>query len=849
MKEGTIKVANLKKTILAVTIAAAAQSALAVPIGPLDVPVTGLYKQSVTGTMTDLTLSGSGTVIRFLGENGVDITRSTIGGNVANNANISVYGNDLHALGFTDTNVGGSITNNGALSTNQGTSGLGIGLTRTTAGDLINKGSIRINNQLVPGTFDVNRGIMIDGGSHLTGSVINDAMIQIDGANSEGINISSADGASPAATTKIDGDVINNVTVNTAGSNSRAITMKNVDFGNSVINNGVISTVGGGTTGILMDNTDFDTIQNNETMRIRGQDSVAINVVNSTGKNIINKGHILSDGVGIQVKNDNPETLYTITQDEGSIGGATKSIDGNNQTNVNLNGGTILGDMFGIKTLAVAGDVTVDADNIQALLVDVKTNQLYLARLNTNVSGDLTVRSLAALQLRLSDSTDANTAIAKVGGKATFESGSQVRLTANEGDFKQVDGTKYTLVSANQLVNNGLTVTSDSALITVKSFKVEGDQLTAILGSATPEEVEHTIELVGGSANAASALKPFTEVLKGMDVNDPLYKQFVSADPETLKKLAEQLSPEVNGGAFAAASNASGMASKATAERVRSIGANSGDVLNNAGAWIKVLTADASQGTRNQISGYDADSSGVIIGADGKLNDFTTLGVAYSYIQSDVNSNNGNKTDVTTNLFTGYGGWEKGPINVDGSITFGKSDNDSKRYIGNSTAKGSYDSDLFALDVTAGYRFPLNHSLTIEPLVGGRYTNVETDSFSEKGSPAALSTGSQRLEKGELGFGVRADGSYPVGKGLLKPTARVMAYHDFIQDSTATTSAFVLGGTTFLSTGASPTSESYEAGLGLDYSVGKVTVGAAYDYATQADFHADAFSIRARYDF
>ncbi|KZN20676.1 MULTISPECIES: autotransporter domain-containing protein [Pseudomonas] len=838
--------ANLKKTILAVAITAVAQSAFAI-----DLQVTGLNSQSVTGSMTDLTLSGTGTVIRLLQEDGVNISNATISGNAVNNANINTYGNDLGGLKFADSTIGGSITNNGALQSNQGTSGLGIGLTNTSANNLINNSNIRVFNQVVPGTFDPNRGIAISDGSHLTGSVINNGQIQSEGNFAEGISIFSADGASPSATTKIDGDVINNLAVVTAGgSDNRAITMKNVAFGHDVINNGTISTNGLRSIGILMDHTDFDTIQNNDMLTASGQNSVGIKIDNSTGNEIINNGAIVSGGVGIQVKHDNPAAVFTVTQNAGSLTGGDKAIDGNNQTNFNLNGGTVLGDLAGLKTLAIGGDSTVDADHIQALLVDVKTNQLYLARLNTEVSGDLTVRSLAAVQLRLSDSTDANTAIAKVGGKATFESGSQVRLTANEGDFKQVDGTKYTLVSANQLVDNGLTVKSSSALITVKSFAVENGQITAILGGATPDEAAHTIELVGGSSNASNAIKPFTEsVLKNMDVNDPLYKQFVKADPETLKKLAEQLAPDVNGGAFSAASSASSLASNAVASRARSVGANSGDVLTNTGAWIKVLSADASQGTRNQISGFDADSSGVIIGADGKLNDFTTLGVAYSYVQSDVKSNNGNKTDVHTSAFTGYGGWEKGPIDVYGSITYGLSKNESKRYIGDSTAKADYDSDLFALDLTAGYRFPIKNNLTIEPLVGARYTNIESDSFSEKGSAAALSTGSQRLEKAELGFGVRADGSYQVGKGLLKPQARLMAYHDFTQDETSTTSSYVLGGTTFLSTGASPASDSYEASLGLDYSVGKVTVGVAYDYATQSDFHADAFSVKARLDF
>lgn len=248
------------------------------------------------------------------------------------------------------------------------------------------------------------------------------------------------------------------------------------------------------------------------------------------------------------------------------------------------------------------------------------------------------------------------------------------------------------------------------------------------------------------------------------------------------------------------------------------------------GAWVKVLNGDSNQNERGGISGYDADSSGIIIGADGKLNEQTTLGLAFSHVHTDVNGDNGNDTDVDTNLLTGYAGWENGPVTVLGSLSYGKSENDSKRHIASETAKASYDANMLAADLSAGYTFNLNENLAVQPIIGTRYTKVDIDGFTEKGPAAALSTGSQKLEVFDVGGGVKLKGTY----GNFKPTARLMAYRDLVQDSAQTNSAFTLGGNTFVTSGVEATKWTY--GVGLEWTHGQYTLGAAYDYTRKADF-------------
>ncbi|MEN1396548.1 autotransporter outer membrane beta-barrel domain-containing protein, partial [Pseudomonas aeruginosa] len=94
---------------------------------------------------------------------------------------------------------------------------------------------------------------------------------------------------------------------------------------------------------------------------------------------------------------------------------------------------------------------------------------------------------------------------------------------------------------------------------------------------------------------------------------DPVFQAYVNAsqDPAALKKLAEQLAPEVNGGATQAATSGQTLMSNVTGNRTSSLrGASSGDVLQNTGIWVQALYSDANQDLRDGVAGFNAYSRG-----------------------------------------------------------------------------------------------------------------------------------------------------------------------------------------------------------------------------------------------
>lgn len=580
---------------------------------------------------------------------------------------------------------------------------------------------------------------------------------------------------------------------------------------------------------------------------------------------IINSGTIRDDSTAITIEGFTANQPWILNT--GNIIAGVNAIDASGALNypagtgveMKWNAGTIKGNLVGMHEVAIEGAVTFDGQSMEARFVDLgwtadnATGHLELKQAHTTISTDnLQVAQGASLGLTLSSATDAQQALVTVTGTAIFEANSQIKLAAKGSDFS-VEGTSYTLLQAGNLVDQGLSVVSSSALLNVDSYAVNGNTIVSTVTAKGTDEVASNIASNGASGNAQTAITRFSPLLSslgGNNPNDPVFLAFADADEAQLARLAEELTPEVNGGSTTAAVTGQSLISNAAANRTSSIrGQSSGEQFKEAGVWIQGLYSDAEQHRRDGVAGYNAYSHGIAIGTDGKVTDQLTLGLAYSFLDTAVNGTTGNKTDVKGHAFTLYGGVESGAYFVDGNLTYGINDNSGKRQIATSTAKSDYDSTLLGLNLVGGYTYRINSNLLVEPRLASRYSQVRIDGYQEKGSAAALNVESQRYELFDLGAGVRVAGSYSLAQGRIEPQAKLMAYHDFAADQASSTSTFVLGGTPFVTAGAKPARNSYEVGVGVDYLLGAVTLGASYDHVGKSGFNADTFMAKVRYDF
>jgi outer membrane autotransporter protein len=808
---------NLRKTMLAAAITMASSGfAMAETIVLNNSPISlePVYSEELTFTGVQ---SGN--------QDPAIIDNIEVHGNLTFDAAISAVGSGATGLLLNQSEIGdpnasaetfhGDIRNKNTVQA-LGSNSFGMTVEDTKAASLINEASGKIIATGVGST-----GLHLSG-AKLSGSLLNDGLISGD---ARGIDID-ANAAATENTTLRSIDNIGSILAN--GENGRGIVIDGATFRQSeagLINNG---TIFGRSTGVYFDQftmeadpTDYDPDA--------GYDKTHFQIIAETGE---------------------------IGGGEYAIKGGAQRVDLTLGNNEGRGTSTIRGNLDGIALTKVVGPAQFFGTNIQSQEVRINNGgSLTLNDPHTTIDGDLNVRTGGALGLPLSADTQLGRPVLAVTGAANLESGSSVVINAKGSDFAK-GGVNYDLISAGSLsVAQDVQIRSSSALLTVSNVAAADGKLNVKVTAVGNDEVGEVIGDGGGNLNAQAATKSFMSVastLANTNPNDPVLKALLAAgnDKEAIATIAKKLSPEVNGGASSAAFSSQAMVSTAINTRNAELrkGQSSGDELAGTGAWFQILNNNANQDVRSGIEGYNADSNGFALGADRKLNDNATVGLAYSYIKTDVKSDGGNKTDVENHNLTAYGSWTEGNYFVDGDLSYGKGSNDSKRYIAGTTAKGNYDSDMIGLGIMAGYGFQFDNVL-VEPRVTARYSNLSIDGFTEKGSSAALTSGDQRLEVGEIGAGVRVAGAFDVARGTLEPEVKLMAYHDLIADKSNTTSAFVLGGNTFVTNGASPARDSYQVGVGANYKLGAVTIGAGYDRLMKTGFDADTFTAKVRYDF
>jgi len=852
------------KTLLALTISACATQAFAQDYDISQAPIS-LVNQTLTG---DQTVTGTGTLQATGNESVITLSQTALTGSLINNANftldrvgaahmvhgISIAEDPVNITPGGDGSITGDVRNNGVITLNQVDNAEGIEIGNVAiGGSVVNAGSIVITHDA--NTFGEPEGMYLHG-TAIAGDLINSGSIQVSAPYGIGLIIDH-----PGTGFSLGGQLINSGSITVLGDHALGFDVEAQTTPLTIQNSGSILAAGDNAQAVTFYDGSVDVLHNTGSIVATGTSATALylNGANFTStlaagaRGIVNEGQISATGDAIVVDSDQT-SAFEINQKAGAITSQNgAAVRGGGLATLNWTGGDITGDLLDLAAVNVQGPAGFHGSTIDSNVAVSNGGALNLANAGSTITGNLDVASLSSIGMVLSNSTVNTTPYLTVGGTARFAQGSSIVLSAQPNDFTPTaDGKTYTLVSAASVQNNGLAVTSSSALLNVKSSTVDANSVAALVTLKSDQQVGSELGNAGVGSQTTGVVNTFKNgVLGKLDANDRVYQAFANASSDQqLARLSKQLAPEVSRGGVDAAIAGQSATSNAINTRINSVrGLASGDVLADTGVWVQALDGNMDQNSRNGVAGYSANASGVAVGADGKLNANTTLGLAYSYINANVTSDTGNKTDVHGNALALYGSWELGNWFTQGNLSYGRNNNDSKRYVADTLAKGSYDSDVLSMNVLGGYGFKVNEHLLVEPRVAARYSNVQVDSYNEHGSSAALRNGEQRFETGEVGAGLRVAGNAPLLGGTVQPEATLMAYHDLIGDRVNQTSAFVQGGSTFAVTGASSARDSYEGSLGVNYSINAVTLGASYTYQAKSGYNADTLMFKARYNF
>ena len=290
-----------------------------------------------------------------------------------------------------------------------------------------------------------------------------------------------------------------------------------------------------------------------------------------------------------------------------------------------------------------------------------------------------------------------------------------------------------------------------------------------------------------------------------------------------------------------------------------STGMAAGNISQGVSIWGQLFGSTGEQDSRDGVDGYDFDTIGISVGVDTEtLAEDWVWGLAFSYGDTDVDSNNANTTETEIDsyqisLYTDYEIDQR--TYVTGQLGYVWADNETTRHnvggIAGVNANGDFDSDQIIARAELGRSYT-HGSAIITPSVSANYMHYSADSYTETGAGTAnLNVSTDDLNLFEIGVGVEAawmnknsDGSY------WRPELRAGVRHDLVGDEFETNNTFTGGGAAFQTEGFDPAQTTFNVGAGVTYfSTTNWDLSASYDFEAKSDYDSHSGLLRAAYKF
>ncbi|MCC2638923.1 MAG: outer rane autotransporter [Moraxellaceae bacterium] len=523
------------------------------------------------------------------------------------------------------------------------------------------------------------------------------------------------------------------------------------------------------------------------------------------GSTVTNSGTIVAQGSGVN------EWIYGI---QASGSGAV------------INSGTIIGGVYLDNSVSLTNSGRIVTSGGSASMV----------------GGDYTQEEDGELTLTLRDTS--NYGSLTVNGTADFTASNTVKIAVdpqallNDGDTFVDVLYASTLTAPDDLDVTDLSVFWDFERVDDgNGFDLVAHQVDTgnVLAGAGVVLTPSQLALVNGAM--AGAL--------GADY-DPLRGALNTArDAAAAAAVLEQMGPALSGAAAQATRIVGASATRALSARMgETRGASSGDEVAQNGVWIKPFISQAEQDAVNGVSGFDADTTGFVIGLDGAVSDSLRLGVAVASASSEVDSASAS-VDIRTTQFTLYGSYDAGNnVVLDADLSLGANGFNSSRNVtfANSVAEGNFNGNQMALGLALGKAFAMSDTTTLTPSLSLRYSQVDLDGYTETGAGAFDLTVADSSEDTLLAI-AKADYALKLGnKGVFMASLGVGMD---TADMASATAQLGGNGPTFVSNGVEPESTLVTGGLGYRYVTAKnLEINAAWDVESRSDFVANTVSVK-----
>ena len=275
-------------------------------------------------------------------------------------------------------------------------------------------------------------------------------------------------------------------------------------------------------------------------------------------------------------------------------------------------------------------------------------------------------------------------------------------------------------------------------------------------------------------------------------------------------------------------------------------GMSSGDnIFERAAMWVQGLFNHSKLDDTSKAYGFDADSSGVAMGAEKYVTEDTKIGLGYAYTNTDIDGFM-RSTDVDTHTAFVYGEYKPSNWYVNGIMSYGWSDYSENKNVSGVGVKADYDAETFGLQAMTGYDMQLKH-FGLTPEVGLRYVHISQDGYKDSADQRVSSSDSDILT-GVIG--AKVSKTWILENGVnIKPEARIAATYDLMNDDVNSV-VTLANGSAYMVEGDALDRFGMEFGAGVTAEVNdNVELSLGYEGKFREDYQDHTGLLNAKYKF
>lgn len=499
------------------------------------------------------------------------------------------------------------------------------------------------------------------------------------------------------------------------------------------------------------------------------QDTDGREAVLTIGDNAEFKGHKSETSHGGAVMNFNAGDKAEITigknavfsgNSAGKTGGAVYNDGKLNMGGAVFSGnkaGGKLNDVYNAGELNFTGDVTLDGGIAgNGTTTFAKDTVLTVKTGTTTISNDV-VNKGATLSLVF----------------ANGYAGGEYDLITEEGSLdKEFNIAQNALYNIKANENGSYTISKKTAGDFVASTGANVNQantISAVAGSKTGSaRFDAVAERIGGLIQSAHASDVQTALNAATALAPEVAPMVTQSESQTVNQVFGAVSTRLSGGAIAAAGEAG-------AE-----GVSSGDnVFERVAMWIQGMFNRSELDDTAKTKGFDADSAGVAMGLEKRVNDQVKLGIGYAYTNTDIDGFM-RSTDVDTHTAILYGEYKPSAWFVNGVVSYGWSDYSESKNVAGYNVNADYDATSLGLQAMTGYEMQVK-GFNLTPEAGLRYVHTSQDAYTDTVDQRVSANDSDILT-GVIG--AKADREFTLENEMtLRPEVRVALTYDMFNDA------------------------------------------------------------------